>query len=110
MVSFMKKTLPLVCAVLISNVAFAVENKEEISPVRISCPFPYYPASAMANKISGTVTYFATVNEKGEVTSVETTGTEIFFRETRSAIRQCKFEPGRPGIARGTIRFRPSQP
>lgn len=77
----MKKTLPLVCAVLISNVAFAIENKEEISPVRISCPFPYYPAYAMANKISGIVTYFATVNEKGEVTSVATTGTEIFLEK-----------------------------
>lgn len=110
LVSYMNKTLLLVCAVLISNLAFAVENKEEIVPVRISCPFPYYPASAMANKISGTVTYSAEVNEKGEVTSVDTTGTEIFFRETRSAIRKCKFEPGRPGIARGTIRFRPYQP
>lgn len=110
MVSYMNTTLLLVCAVLISNLALAVEHKEEIVPVCISCPSPYYPASAMANKISGTVTYSAEVNEKGEVTSVDTTGTEIFFRETRSAIRKCKFEPGRPGVARGIIRFRPYQP
>ncbi|WP_218570389.1 TonB family protein, partial [Klebsiella quasipneumoniae] len=71
---------------------------------------PYYPVSAMANRISGTVNYAASVNEKGEVTSVETTGAELFFRETRSAMRKCKYEPGKPGIARGTIRFRPSQP
>lgn len=110
MVSVMKKTLLLVCAVLISNLALAAVNKEEVVPVRISCPNPYYPVSAMANRISGTVNYAASVNEKGEVTSVETTGAEIFFRETRSAMRKCKYEPGKPGIARGTIRFRPSQP
>ena len=110
MVSYMNTTLLLVCAVLMSNLALAVEHKEEIVPVRISCPSPYYPASAMANRISGTVNYAASVNEKGEVTSVETTGAEIFFRETRSAIRKCKFEPGRPGVARGIIRFRPYQP
>lgn len=106
----MKKTLVLVCAVLISNVVLAVENKEEIVPVRISCPFPFYPASAKALGISGTVKYSASVNEKGEVTSVETAGAELFFRETKSAIRKCKYEPGRPGIARGTIRFRPTPP
>ncbi|WMJ65091.1 energy transducer TonB [Klebsiella variicola] len=77
----MNTTLLLVCAVLISNLALAVEHKEEIVPVRISCPSPYYPASAMANKISGTVTYSAEVNEKGEVTSVDTTGTEIFLEK-----------------------------
>lgn len=81
MVSYMNTTLFLVCAVLISNLALAVEHKEEIVPVRISCPSPYYPASAMANKISGTVTYSAEVNEKGEVTSVDTTGTEIFLEK-----------------------------
>ena len=63
----MKKTLLLVYAVLTSNLALAVENIEEIVPVRISCPFPYYPASAMANQISGTVTYSASVNEKGRL-------------------------------------------
>lgn len=108
--TFMKKTLLLVCAVLISNVVLAVENKEEIVPVRISCPFPLYPASAKALGIGGTVKYAASVNEKGEVTSVETTGDELFFRETKSAVRKCKFEPGKPGISRSTINFRPSRP
>ncbi len=60
-----EKTLLLVCAVLISNLALAAGNKEEVVPVRISCPNPYYPVSAMANRISGTVNYAASVNEKG---------------------------------------------
>ncbi|HCT5194018.1 TPA: TonB family protein [Raoultella ornithinolytica] len=106
----MKKTLLLVCAVLISNMALAFENKEEIVPVRISCPNPYYPASAMANGITGAVKYTASVNEKGEVTSVETTGSEPFFRETKYAIKKCKFEPGKPGVVRGTINFRLNKP
>ncbi|MCF6688856.1 TonB family protein [Raoultella terrigena] len=110
LVSFMKKTLLLVCAVLISNVALAVENKEEIVPVRISYPNPYYPTSAMAKGITGAVKYAASVNEKGEVTSVETTGAEPFFREIKYMIKKCKFEPGKPGVARGTINFRLNKP
>ncbi|WP_434669160.1 TonB family protein [Klebsiella sp. B345] len=110
LVSFMKKTLLLVCTVLISNVALAVENREETAPVRISCPFPFYPASAKALGIGGTVKYSASVNEKGEVTSVETTGAEPFFREVKYTIKKCKFEPGKPGVAKGTIRFRPTPP
>lgn len=106
----MNNILLLVCTVLISNMAFAVENPKETIPVRISCPFPLYPASAKALGIGGTVKYAASVNEKGEVTSVETTGDELFFRETKSALRECKFEPGKPGVARGTINFRLNKP
>lgn len=106
----MKKTLLLVCTVLISNMAFAVENPKETIPVRISCPNPYYPVSAMANGMTGTVKYAASVNEKGEVTSVETTGAEPFFREIKYTIKKCKFEAGKPGVARGTINFRLSKP
>ncbi|WP_371822942.1 TonB family protein [Raoultella sp. HC6] len=106
----MKKIPLLICAGLISNMAFAVENAEETIPVRISCPFPLYPVSAKALGIGGTVKYAASVNEKGEVTSVETTGDEVFFTVTKSAVRKCKFEPGKPGISRSTINFRPSRP
>ena len=106
----MKKILLLVCTALISNMALAVENPKETIPVRISCPFPLYPVSAKALGIGGTVKYAASVNEKGEVTSVETTGDEVFFTVTKSAVRKCKFEPGKPGISRSTINFRPSRP
>lgn len=96
MVSFMKKTLLLISAVFISNVALAVENKEEIVPVRISCPNPYYPASAMARGITGAVKYTASVNEKGEVTSVETTGAEPFFREIKYTIKKVNMSQESP--------------
>ncbi|EMB9091235.1 energy transducer TonB [Klebsiella michiganensis] len=106
----MKKITLFVYAALVSNLAFASEYSDETKPVRISCPTPYYPASAAAQGVNGTVKFTASVNEKGEVYSIQITGDEIFFRETKSAVRKCKYEPGRPGIARGTINFRLSRP
>ena len=105
MVSFLKKTSLLVCAVLISNVAFAVDNKEEIAPVRIGCPTPAMPVKAQALRTEGSVDYAAWVNDKGDVYSVDITGDEVFFRETEVAIKKCKFVPGHPGIYRDTIKF-----
>ncbi|HBY2262683.1 TPA: hypothetical protein MIR83_26805 [Klebsiella pneumoniae] len=105
MVSFLKKTSLLVCAVLISNVAFAVDNKEEIAPVRIGCPTPAMPVKAQALRTEGRVDYAAWVNDKGEVYSVDKTGDEVFFRETEVAIKKCKFVPGHPGVYRDTIKF-----
>ncbi|MCW9308144.1 hypothetical protein [Klebsiella pneumoniae] len=105
MVSFLKKTSLLVCAVLISNVAFAVDNKEEIAPVHIGCPTPAMPVKAQALRTEGRVDYAAWVNDKGEVYSVDKTGDEVFFRETEVAIKKCKFVPGHPGVYRDTIKF-----
>lgn len=105
MVLFLKKTSLLVCAVLISNVAFAVDNKEEIAPVRIGCPAPVMPVMAQALKIEGSVDYAAWVNDKGDVYSIDITGDEVFFRETEVAIKKCKFVPGHPGVYRDTIKF-----
>lgn len=105
LVLFMKKTILLVCAVLISNVVLAVENKKEIVPVRISCPAPLMPVKAQALRIEGSVEYAAWVNDKGDVYSVDITGDEVFFRETQVAIKKCKFEPGHPGVYRDTIKF-----
>lgn len=101
----MKKTLLLVCAVLVSNVALAIEKKEEISPVRISCPAPVMPVEAQALRTEGSVDYAAWVNDKGEVYSVDITGDEVFFRQTEVAIKKCKFVPGHPGVYRDTIKF-----
>ncbi|ENJ8541127.1 TPA: TonB family protein [Raoultella planticola] len=106
----MKNFSLFVYALLVSNVAFATEYSGETKPARISCPMPYYPASAAAQGVNGTVKFAASVNEKGEVYSIQTTGDEVFFRETKSAMKKCKHEPGKPNIARGTIRFRPTQP
>lgn len=100
-----KKTLQLVCAVLISNVAFAVDNKEEIASVRIGCPTPAMPVKAQALRTEGSVDYAAWVNVKGEVYSVDETGDEVFFRETEVAIKKCKFVPGHLGVYRNTIKF-----
>ena len=105
LVSFMKKTLLLVCVVLISNMAFAIEKKEEIVPVCIKCPAPVMPVMAQALKIEGSVDYAAWVNDKGDVYSVDITGDEVFFRETEVAIKKCKFVPGHPGVYRDTIKF-----
>jgi hypothetical protein len=52
----MRKSLLLVCAVLLSNVVLAVE-KEEIVPVRINCPAPVMPVKAQALRIEGSVDY-----------------------------------------------------
>ncbi|HBY6180262.1 TPA: hypothetical protein MI366_12790 [Klebsiella pneumoniae] len=101
----MKKTLLLVCAVLVSNVALAIEKKEEIVPIRISCPATVMPVKAQALRIEGSVDYAAWVNAKGDVYSVDITGDEVFFRETEVAIKKCKFVPGHPGIYRDTIKF-----
>ncbi|HDS8977620.1 TPA: hypothetical protein QHR34_002828 [Raoultella ornithinolytica] len=105
LVSFMRKSLLLVCAVLISNVALAVEKKEEIVPVRINCPAPVMPVKAQALRIEGSVDYAAWVNDKGDVYSVDITGDEVFFRETQIAIKKCKFKPGHPGVYRDSIKF-----
>ncbi len=105
MVSLMKKLLILVSAALISNVVFAIDNKKEISPVRISCPAPVMPVKAQALRTEGSVDYAAWVNDKGEVYSVDITGDEVFFRETEVAIKNCKFVPGHPGVYRDTIKF-----
>ncbi|HBR0800066.1 TPA: hypothetical protein L9H91_001894 [Klebsiella quasipneumoniae] len=101
----MKKTLLLVCAVLVSNVALAIEKKEEIVPVRISCPTPAMPVKAQALRTEGRVDYAAWVNDKGDVYSVDITGDEVFFRETEVAIKKCKFVPGHPGVYWDTIKF-----
>lgn len=101
----MKLLLLLVCTALISNVACAVENLSDEKPERISCPEPVMPAKAQALRIEGTVDYAAYVNEKGDVDSVNTTGDEIFFRETQTAFKKCNFKPGHPGVERGTIKF-----
>lgn len=101
----MKKALLLVLAVLTASVAFAVENKEEIVPVRIRCPAPVMPVKAQALRTEGSVEYAAWVNDKGDVYSVDITGDEVFFRETQVAIKKCKFEPGHPGVYRDTIKF-----
>lgn len=105
LVSFMKKTLLLVCAVLVSNVTLAIEKKEEIVPVRISCPAPVMPVKAQALRTEGSVYYAAWVNDKGDVYSVDITGDEVFFRETEVAIKKCKFVSGHPGVYRDTIKF-----
>ncbi|MGE6005233.1 hypothetical protein [Klebsiella variicola] len=105
LVSFIKKTSLLVCASIISRVGFAVDNKEEIAPVRISCPTPVMPVKAQALRTEGHVDYAAWVNDKGNVYSVDITGDEIFFRETEVAIKKCKFVLGHPGVYRDTIKF-----
>ncbi|HCT8863629.1 TPA: hypothetical protein OUA93_000591 [Klebsiella variicola] len=101
----MKKTLLLVCAVLVFSAAHAIEKKEEIVPVRISCPAPLMPVKAQALRTEGSVDYAVWVNDKGEVYSVDITGDEVFFRETEVAIKKCKFVPGHPGVYRDTIKF-----
>ncbi len=105
LVSFMKKTSLLVCASLISTVVFALDNKQEIAPSRISCPTPVMPVKAQAMRTEGRVDYAAWVNDKGEVYSVDIKGDEVFLRETEVAIKKCKFVPGHPGIYRDTIKF-----
>ena len=105
MVSFMKKLILLVSAALISNVVFAIDNKKEISLVRISCPAPVMPVKAQALRTEGSVDYAAWVNDKGDVYSVDITGDEVFFRETEVAIKKCKFVPGHRGVYRDTIKF-----
>ncbi|ATM05365.1 hypothetical protein CRN15_22470 [Raoultella planticola] len=54
---------------------------------------PYYPASAAAQGVNGTVKFAASVNEKGEVYSIQTTGDEVFFRETKSAMKNASMSP-----------------
>ncbi|MCS5948213.1 hypothetical protein LNP05_14905 [Klebsiella pneumoniae subsp. pneumoniae] len=98
---FMKKTSLLVCASLISTVVFALDNKQEIAPSRISCPTPVMPVKAQAMRTEGRVDYAAWVNDKGEVYSVDIKGDEVFFRETEVAIKKCKFVPGHPGDISG---------
>lgn len=94
-----KKTSVLVCAILISNGAFAVDNKEEIAPVRIGCPTPAMPVKAQALRTEGSVDYAAWVNDKGDVYSIDITGDEVFFRETEVAIKKCKFVPAIQSIS-----------
>ena len=86
LVSFMKKTLLLVCVVLISNMAFAIEKKEEIVPVCIKCPAPVMPVMAQALKIEGSVDYAAWVNDKGDVYSIDITGDEVFGNDSNLLI------------------------
>lgn len=105
LVSFIKKTSLLVCASIISSVVFAVDNKQEIAPVRISCPTPVMPVKAQALRTVGHVDYAAWVNDQGNVYSVDITGDEVFFRETEVAIKKCKFVLGHPGVYRDTIKF-----
>ncbi|WP_432782144.1 energy transducer TonB [Klebsiella michiganensis] len=106
----MKKITVLVCALVVSNVAFSAESTLEEKPILISCALPVMPAKAQALKIDGSVHYSVWVNEKGGVYSVDTTGDEIFFQATQDALRNCKYEPGHSGVDRGTMKFRSSIP
>ncbi|HGW4085431.1 TPA: energy transducer TonB [Klebsiella michiganensis] len=104
----MKKITLLVCALVVSNAAFSAESHSEEKPILITCALPVMPAKAQALKIDGSVNYSVWVNEKGGVHSVDTTGDEIFFQATQAALRSCKYEPGHPGVDRGTMKFRSS--
>ncbi|WP_414842880.1 hypothetical protein [Klebsiella pneumoniae] len=84
-------------ALFLSNVAFAVDNKEEIAPVRIGCPTPAMPVKAQALRTEGSVDYAAWVNDKGEV--YESTKRAMRFSSGKLRLRlKCKFVPGHPGI------------
>ncbi|MFL6208008.1 MAG: TonB family protein [Pyrinomonadaceae bacterium] len=71
---------------------------------------PSYPAQARTTRVTGTVTVFLTVDEKGEVAEVKrTNGPELLRRAAEDAARRWKFKPtlvnGQPVRVAGYINF-----
>jgi TonB family protein len=71
---------------------------------------PTYPATARTARVTGKVTVFLMVDEKGAVTSVERTdGPEMLRRAAEDAARRWKFHPtivnGQPVRVSGFINF-----
>lgn len=97
----MKKRILMVAALIMATNVLA----SEIKPVLLSCPTLTMPVEAAVTRTQGTVQYRLTVNEKGAVESTSVTGDNVFFREVKSAMNKCKFEPGKPGVYEGTARF-----
>lgn len=102
----MKNIALLIGGLVLTGTVAAEEAANSDKPVVISCPVPVMPVKALALRISGSVNYTAWVNAKGEVYSISTTGDEIFFKTTQSAIKKCRYEPGKPGVVRKTVTFK----
>ncbi len=71
---------------------------------------PSYPAQARTARVTGSVTVFMTVDEKGEVAEVRrTSGPELLRRAAEDAARHWKFRPtiinGQPVRVAGFINF-----
>lgn len=71
---------------------------------------PSYPATARSARISGRVTVFLMVDEKGTVAAVERTdGPEMLRRAAEDAARRWRFRPtvvnGQPVRVSGFINF-----
>jgi len=79
-----------------SNVATEVKPLEvgSLLPIAAQKVAPTYPATARTARISGKVTVFLRVNEKGAVTTVERTDGPIMLRgAAEDAARRWKFRP-----------------
>lgn len=70
-----------------------------------ACPQVTYPVNAVTAKQEGVVHAVLHVDSKGKVTSVDTSGDELFFRETVSALSQCQFPKGTADHVLKTVSF-----
>lgn len=70
-----------------------------------ACPQVMYPVKAHATRRGGTVNAVLHVDSDGKVTSVDTSGDELFFRETINAFSKCKFPAGTADKVWRTVSF-----
>lgn len=71
-----------------------------------ACPQVLYPAKAYAGRQEGVVQAVMHVDSDGKVTSVDTSGDEIFFQETVNAFKRCKFPEGTADRVLRTVTFK----
>ena len=104
----MRKCLLICMGLFLTGPVFAGDNAKYGAPVLRTCPPPTIPVKAAALRIPGSVQYQLWVNGKGDVYSTSVTGDEIYLKGVESSVKKCKFDPGQPGVYRGTMSFNTS--
>lgn len=99
--------ITIACTVSLSGCVKRQPSTPLLQPLELrACPQVQYPASAYATKLEGVVHAVMHVDSGGKVTSVDTTGDEVFFRETVNAFKRCKFPEGTSAQVSRTVTFK----
>ncbi|WP_172731232.1 TonB family protein [Pluralibacter gergoviae] len=92
------KTLAIAVITLLLG-ACSSSSSSASEPVKIHNVFPLYPARAMAERKTGIVTLRYDIDNDGNVQNLRVVRAEpagYFERQARAAVRQWKYEPGKP--------------
>lgn len=97
----------IACTVILSGCVKRQPSTPLLQPLEWrACPQVQYPARADATKQEGIVHAVMHVDSGGKVTSVDTSGDELFFRETVNALKRCKFPEGTAAQVWRTVTFK----